>query len=257
MKVRSRYLALILAATLLGGLALAACGGGDDKEAEAPPAAAGGAEGTTEAVEAPAPTDAFAELESYRYALTISLEGADLADEGLGSASFDLTGSFVAPDRSQARIEGDLGGLALEEETITIGDRSWVRSGDVWEEGEASFDTADLAPNAFFAGFDPEELKIITPTEETANGVDSLRYSVDEADIEQLQALANVFGGSDSLEDLPEEFSFDLWLAKDGGWPVRVVMTARGAAEGAAVAVELSMDITDVNDPDIEIEPPI
>lgn len=259
MRLRSRYLPLVLAATLLGGLVLAACNGGDDEEAEAPPPAAERAEEPSEAVEAPppAPTDAFAELESYRFALTISFEGADLADEDLGGISFDLEGAFVAPDRSQVSIQGNLGGLALEEETITIGDRSWVRSGGVWEEGEASFETTDLTPSEFFAGFDAEELRIIQPTEETVNGIDSFRYSVDQADIEQLQALSAVFGDGDNLEDMPEDFSFDLWLAKDGGWPVRVVMTASGDAEGSEVAVELSMDITDVNDDDIEIEPPV
>lgn len=266
MKVRGCYLALLLAATLLGGLALAACDGGEDKEAEAPPSATENAGEPTQAVEAPtgtveapepAPTDAFADLDSYRYTLTLSFEGAELVDQGLGSVTFTLDGSYVAPDRNQVRVEGELGDLALHEETIAIGDRSWVRSDDVWEEGEATFDTADLVPSAFFAGFDTEELKIITPTEETANGVDSFRYSVDKADIEQIQALAKVFGNGDNLEDLPEDFSFDLWLAKDGGWPVRIVMTARGTSDGSDVAVELSMDITDVNDADIEIEPPI
>lgn len=257
MKVKGYYLPLVLVVTLLGGLLLAACGGGEEEEAEAPPAAAEATEAPEEAAQVPVPTDAFAELESYRYSLRISFESAELAEEGFGDVSFDLTGAFVAPDRSQVRVQGDVGGLALEEETITIGSRTWVRSGDTWREGEASFDTTDLAPNAFFAGFDAEQLKVIKPSDETVNGVDSLRYSVDKADVEQLQALSAIFGDGAALEDLPENFSLDLWLAKDGGWPVKMVMTARGASDGEEINMELSMDITDVDSADIEIEPPV
>jgi hypothetical protein len=270
MRLKSYYLPLILVATLLGGLLLAACGDGDEKEAEAPPAAAETAEAPEEAEappaateiaeepeDAPAPTDAFADLESYRYSLRISFEGEELAEEGLGALSFDMTGAFVAPDRSRVRIEGDIGGFTLEEESISIGDRTWVLTGDTWREGEGSFESGELAPNTFFSDFDVEKLTVIKPSEETVNGVDSLRYSIDEADIEQLEALAAVFGDGDALEELPEDFTLELWLAKDGGWPVKMVMTARGPVDGGDFDVEMTMDITDVNDPDIEIEPPI
>lgn len=250
MKFKAHYLALVLVAGLLGGLLLAACGGGDDEEAEAPPAAEapGG--------EVPVPTDAFADLESYRYSIRVAFGGEDLADQGLADVTLDLTGAFVAPDRNQVRIEGEVGGLNLQEETIIIGGRSWVRSGDTWREGEATFDTADLSPQAFFAGLDVEKLQVITPTEETVNGVDTLRYSIDEADIEQLQALTQVFGDDDASEDLPEDLSLDLWLTKDAGVAVKMVLTARDKSDGSEVEVEMSMDITDVDDPTIEIEPP-
>jgi hypothetical protein len=267
MKFNARYLALVLVVGLLGGLLLAACGGGGDNE-EATEAQQPAVEATeaTEATpdqteEPPAevtpPTDAFADLDSYRYSAHIVFGGEDLADQGLSDVTFDMTGAFVAPDRNQVRVQGDVGGLNLEEESIIIGARSWVRSGDTWTEGDPDFDTADLGPPGFFAGFDPEEIRVIEPTEETVNDVDAFHYSIDKADIEQLQALAQIFGESDSLEDLPQDLSLDLWLAKDGGWPVKMILSAQGESDGSQVSVEMSMDITDVNDPSIEVEPPI
>jgi hypothetical protein len=265
MKLKARCLALALVAGLLGGLLLAACGGGNEEEAteaqapaaetpqgtEGPSDGAGGPSG-----EVPAPTDAFADLESYRYSISILFGGEDLAAQGMNDVTFDMTGAFVAPDRNQVRVEGEVGGLNLQEESITIGGRTWVRSGDTWREGDATFDTADLTPASFFAGFDAEDLQVIEPTEETVNDVDAFRYSIDRADIEQLQALTQIFGEGDALQDLPEELSLDLWLAKDGGWPVKMVLTARGESDGSEMNVEMSVDITDIDDPSIEIEPP-
>jgi hypothetical protein len=49
----------------------------------------------------------------------------------------------------------------------------------------------------------------------------------------------------------------DLWLTEDGGYPVRVVIDARGTdAEGREMSVQLELNVTDLNDPGIEIEPP-
>jgi hypothetical protein len=271
MRLKTYYLPLVLAVTLLGGLLLAACGGGGKEEAEAPAAgetavatqeAEGGetpsaAEEPTQAGELPAPVDVFADLKSYHYSISMSFEGGDLAEQGVGAVSFSVDGAFVAPDRSQVHVKGDLGGLALEEESITIGSNSWVKSGDTWQEGQGSFDTAELAPNTFFTGLDAEKLSVIKPSEETVNGVDSYRYSIDKADIEQLQALAAIFGGDTTSSDLPENLSLDLWLAKDGGWPVKMVLSASGDTTGGTVDVKMTTDITDVNDPNIKIEPPI
>jgi hypothetical protein len=240
---------------------LAACGGnGDEKETtdQAAPAAAdvtaaatpGEESGTSEA-----PAQAFADLQSYRIAMSFTLEGGT-GDVG-GTLAMDLEGAFVAPDRSQASVNAHLGDLELAEETITVGDQTWVKTGDTWVAGEAQFDISDLSPASLLQDLQPEQLRVLKPTKETVNGVDSLRYSIDRGDIESLGNLSALFGDGEGLENLPEDFNIDLWLAEDGGWPVRLTMAAQGALdEGDEINLDFSLDITDVNDPGIDIEPP-
>jgi len=235
---------------LLAAGLFAACGGGDEEEEAA-------TDKTPEAAAevASAPAEALAKLESYRIDLRFTLEGA--ADGEMGLLGVDLEGAFVAPDRSQARVSARLDELELEEESITIGDRTWVKIGDSWVEGEAQFELDDLSPASLLEGLSPEQLRLLKPSKETVNGVKSLRYSIGRGDIDALRSLGALLGDDEALEDLPEEFNIDLWLAEDGGWPVRVTMTARGAIdEGDEISLDFSLDVTDVNDPDIEIEPP-
>lgn len=248
MRFPPRYLATLL--MLLAASLFAACGGGDEEEEAAtdkmPEAAA--------EVTLP-PAEAFAKLESYRIDLRFTLEGA--ADEGMGLLAVDLEGAFVAPDRSQVRVSARLDELELEEESITIGDRTWVKIDESWVEGEAQFELEDLSPASLLAELNPEQLRLLKPSKETVNGVKSLRYSIGRGDIDALRSLGALLGDDEALEDLPEEFNIDLWLAEDGGWPVRVTMTARGAIdEGDEISLDFSLDVTDVNDLDIEIEPP-
>jgi hypothetical protein len=255
-------LRFLIALTILLAVSLmVACGeGGEEEEAtreESPQAAAATAtaapeEETAEVTSAPA--EAFAKLQSYRIGLRFTLGGT--AAEEAGTLAMDLEGSFVAPDRSQARVTARLGDLEMEEEFVTIGNQSWVKAGDNWVEGKPQFELGDLSPTSLLEELEPEQLRLLKPTKETVNGVDSLRYSIDQADIEALRGLGALLGEGEALEGLPEEFHIDLWLAEDGGWPVRMTMTARGAIDGEEISLDFSLDITDVNDPSIKIEPP-
>ncbi len=273
MKFRWAYLlgALVLA---LGMLLAAACGGGEEGEEEAGPSP----ERATEVVEEEAeeekptreaeeeeepelaePSAAFADLKSYRYLMRFDIEGTSTGQEAFeGTFAFDLNveGAFVAPDREQVKVTGSMFGLELEEETIRIGDRTWVHTDGGWVEGEAEFTTEDFSPASFAEAFNAEDLRILKPSKETINGIRSLRYKISKANIEKIAGFAGLFGEGAGLEDLPENFDIDLWLAEDGGWPVRLVMSASGDFDGVEGSLDLSMDVTDVNDESIEIEPP-
>jgi hypothetical protein len=271
-----RYLAAVL--ILLGAVVLSACGGGGKEEEaaneKAPEAAATVAataavtpsataaataavtpeEGTAEATSGP--VDAFAKLQSYNMKMHFVLEGA--ATETPGSLTLDLEGAFVAPDRTQAHVSASLGDLKLEEESITIGGQTWLKTGDNWVEGEPQFQLSDLSPASLLEGLGQDQLRLLKPEKDSVNGVDSLHYSIDRADVETLRSLGALLGQDGDLTNLPEEFSVDLWLAEDGGWPVRLTMTASGTMNGSdQMSLDFSMDITDVNDPDISIEPPV
>jgi hypothetical protein len=252
-----RYLATLL--MLLAAGLFAACGGSGevqvsfDEQREEAMVAATPEEPAAEVASAPA--DALADLESYRLNLRLTLEG--IAEEDVGLLAVDLEAAFVAPDRSQTRVSARLDELELEEESISIGDETWVKVGDSWVAGEAQFELDDLSPASLLEELSPEQLRLLKPSKETVNGVDSLRYSIGRGDIDALRGLGALLGPDEDLENLPEDFDIDLWLAEDGGWPVRITMTARGAIdENEEMNLDFSLDVTDVNDPDIKVEPP-
>jgi hypothetical protein len=243
---------------LLGAVVLSACGGGGEEAAKdnAPEAAAVAAtpnEGSAEVTTSPA--EAFAKLQSYRVNMRFVLEGT--ATETPGTLALDLEGTFLAPDRSQIHVSARQGELQLEEESITVGEQTWVKSGDSWVEGEPQFQLGDFSPGALLQELGPEQLRLLKPSKETINGVDTLRYNIGRADVETLRTLGALLDQDGSLENLPEEFNVGLWLAEDGGWPARVTVTARGAMDsGEEINLDFSIDITDVNDPGIKIEAP-
>jgi hypothetical protein len=269
-----RYLAALL--IVLSAIIVSACGGGGkEKEAatgEAPEAAATAVATTTASLTTTAanpsatpeeeatavtsgPAEAFAKLKSYRMNMRFTLEGT--AAEAQGALALDLEGAFVAPDRSQTHVNVHLGDLQLEEESITVGGQTWVKTGDNWVEGTPEFEVGDLSPGALLQELGAEQLRLLKPSKETINGVDSLRYSIDRADVDSLQGLGALFGGDGDMENMPQDFNVDLWLAEDGGWPVRITMTAQGATDsGDEMSMDFSVDVTDVNDAGIKIEPP-
>jgi hypothetical protein len=64
-------------------------------------------------------------------------------------------------------------------------------------------------------------------------------------------------GVAEPENDVPVETRMDLWLMEDGGYPVRIVIDAGGTdTEGREISVQLEMNVTDLNDPGIEIESP-
>jgi len=262
-----RYLGTVL--ILLGAIILSACGGGGKEEEAArenAPEAAASAAATPAATSAATPEEgaagatsgpaaAFAKLESYRTNLHFTLESA--AADASEALSLDLEGAFVAPDRSQTHVSASLGDLQLEEDSITVGDQTWVKTGDNWAEGEPEFQLSDFSPGYLLEELGSDQLRVLKSSKETVNGVDSLRYSIDRADIESLRNLGALFGQDVDSENLPEEFNVDIWLAEDGGWPVRLTMAARGSMDGGdEMSLDFSLDVTDVNDTGIDIEPP-
>ena len=259
MRFPLRYLAISL--MLLAASLFAACGGGDGEEGaakdtapEATAVAMTSTPGEPAVEAAPGAAEAIAKLKSFRIHLRFTLEGK--TDDETELLAVDLEGAFVAPDRNRTRVSARVNELELEEESITIGDQTWVKIGDGWVEGEAQFEFDELSPASLLEELGPEQLRLLKPSRETVNGVKSLRYSIGRGDIDALRTLGAILGGDEDFEELPEEFDINLWLAEDGGWPVRITMTARGAIEDEDINLDFSLDVTDADDPDIEIEPP-
>jgi len=238
-----------------------------------------------------------ADITSYRYTMETSmeapelmeelmqeLEGATEEEEGLGGALVQLFGGFlmaftqgatvegayVAPDRSWDKMT--LGGKPFAE-VIQIGDRSWFRMGEMdWTESGAELPSQEegvtsqisvtvSSPTELLCEGSPVELMSTVPglrtEKETINGIKAVHYHIDEAD---LRLLAALFGEGEGAEEMPESATgtMDVWLAEDGNWPVRVEgEVSYTDEEGRSITFDVCMEIKDINDPDIEIEPPI
>lgn len=274
-------------AAILVIVSLAACGG--DGEEEGAPAAAGtpaaAAEGTPTAAATPTAAEegtpaatptpseealapgSLTGLNSYRYTMKMELQGLEslLAEqmaaipgqdptamaEGL---QMEISGAFVAPDKAESHMS--ITGVDDELVLIVIGNQQWVQLGDMAigpMETQGDVSELDFAL-MMWEGFSEEAggLTCTSEKKETVNDVPTNYCGIDKATFEQLSSL---FGGTEEMGDV-EEMSLDMWLAEDGGWPVRLRVHVAGTDEsGQAFDAKLDMDVTDVNK-DIEINPP-
>ena len=211
---------------------------------------------------------AIQDIDSYRYSISLSLQSAAFQqpDEATPSplgefaealtgllSDMQLEGSFVAPDSSQALLRFQDEELELR----TIGDQSWIRIGDLWQEQTPAPDedvlltpasvcmdlVKDLAPS----------LAAVSGEEDVVNGIETIHYRLDKADLKGFPVLL----GRSGEEGLPREFGVDVWLERNDGWPVRLEIVASDTdEEGQPISLELFMEFSDIDDPTIEIEPP-
>ena len=274
-----RILTLAMA-TILVIVSLAACGGDGDEEgapaaAETPTTAA--EEGSPVEAETPAaaatPAGAalapgsLTGLNSYRYTMKMELEGLEsLLTEQMAaipgqdptamaeSLNLEISGAFVAPDKAESRMR--ISGVDDELALTVIGNQQWVELGDMAiGPMEATGDVSELD----FALMMWEEfsegaggLTCASEKKETVNDVPTNYCGIDKATLEQLSSL---FGGTEEMGDI-DEMSLEMWLAEDGGWPVRLRVNVAGTDEsGQEFKAKLEMDVTDANE-DIEIKPP-
>jgi hypothetical protein len=249
-----RATTLISAAFILTIALLSACGDDDDG---------------SNSLRLPSCSD-LSSIESYRYNLNLALDIPGIGDDTEDpSPSVDpltafsdaltalfsdmqLEGAYVAPDRTQVILtfEGE------ELEWRSIGDQSWIRFEDEWEEQDSSSDDDILTPQVVCEDIVNDlstSLDDLTAAEETVNGVRTLHYSIGRDDISQLPDL---LGGANTT-DIPEDMQFDIWLAQDGLWLMKIDVKATDTSEdGQPVGLSLAMELRDVNDSDVAIEPP-
>ena len=205
--------------------------------------------------------DGIDDLGSYRYRISVKLALPATGEPGLGEfagtlaallSDFSIEGAYVAPDRRQATLafQGD------EVELRQIGDEKWERLGDAWGSlAEEAPEIEELTPGvvceelvtALAPSLDP-----LGPVEETVNGLAARRYT-GEADLARLGELLGVSAGT----ALPDEFAVSVWLA-EGDWPLKLEVRSRATdAQGQAGSVELTMELRDINDGGVAIEPPL
>ena len=258
--MRPLFPTILTALTALAALTIWGCTSGDSNSSNS------GSKGDRARVEASC--DAIKEIESYRYTITLKLQSPAFEQRDQATPDplseftqaltdlfrdMELDGAYVAPNRSQVvlRFPGQ------ELELRTIGDKSWVRFGATWQDQESPpGEDAILTPAAVCAdlveGLAPS-LAAGAGEEEVVNGIETVHYRLDKADLNGLPALL----GQSGEEGLPSQFGVDVWLERNNGWPVRVEELLEYLdEEGNPKSLEFSMEFSEINDPTIEINPP-
>ena len=189
------------------------------------------------------------------------LETADVGDPAFGfpPGAEDFTfgqqveGSIINPDSAELVIKtlGTPGELPL----VFIAGREWVNLGGDWIESTppsaVPFPPTDVC-DAIVGDLD---LSGAVPSQEEISGTEAFRYSVEQADIDPAGRL---FGAKTRETGILEAYSVQAWIGVKDGRPLRLEAESVGAyPSGRELRVELVLEIRDVNDKDISIEPPI
>lgn len=260
-------------AALVGGLLLvftsAACGDDDRGAAPVP----------TPTIPPLTPT-ATAEngsalpLQRYHYSVSFTLQTKRRA-RNVRDVVVKTEGVYEAPDKHAFAYTIASGKGALRQRLVLIGDRAWLKAGDGrWRQVPVGDETVrELLAVAFsparegFLGGERygrmrDAVRRLPAAEETVNGVAVHHYRVSEAGREFFQA----FLAEEALLAHAKDFSWDLWLAQEGGWPVRLRASStvtKALAVNRALRVPapavwvLQIDISRPDDPRLAVRPPL
>lgn len=250
--VRWRAAAVLV---VIGALIWAACAGGDGT---------GSGLGQSSA----APCQSLNQFERFRYTFSYKIESPQpqgpVDAKAVGEPSFAIlpnaatfelqqvyNGSFIRPDRYMIRIDSPSEEDAPPIELLFVGEQSWVNAGGQWQLTAAPLVFAPmLVCESILSGVD---LAGLAASAETVDGQAVSRFRLEDA---QLGTAASLFGAESDMGRLLKSYSVDILLAEDG-WPVRLEVGSESSyPSGRDMAIEISLEIKDVNAKDIEIEPP-
>ena len=255
----------MLALLTVAAVALSACGGGSATTGTS--GNAGQTSGTIGTTNQPgtssqptpvstglaAAASALEGVTSYRFTMTetggtfgptLSL----LPDASNGTPTFNLSGTFVLkPDKAaDVTVAGALrvisiGGFDYQDNALQ-GSFTKNDTGNPGLVDSLSPDyvfTSTFGPNFDFTnGFDKKQ-------SESRNGVDTDDYVANDTGTSALKELGSVAGVPDAA------WTAEIWLAQQGGYPVKMTITATSVAtptSASAVVFVRSFDITKVND---------
>ena len=262
-----RATALLFAILTVGWL-LAACNGGGSAEPDLAATEPSASEPTSVA-SGPPPFD------SFHYTVDLELTIAEPDEGGRSLIALQVEGDFTAPDAHSFVSTFQFSGLSGTEEVVIVGDDAWIReSGGDWTKTTRS--SRNIQDAIGLSSADPnflqnqrfaEDLAALDSERETINGVETRRYHIPKDTIEAVVGLL----GEDFLEDAAglEEFEMTVWLEEESAALIRAELTATASPElfgddrgfglvtDGAVNISMIVDVTQINDPEIEIEPPI
>lgn len=209
-------------------------------------------------------------LDRYHYIVALTLQEQKPAAEAR-AVVLATEGDFQSPDRHAFTYTVQLPSVTTTRSAVIIEQQAWLRFGDEsWRQttrGDAEL--GDLlaiaytsARMAFLGGPEFEQAResarLLPAREETVNGVRALHYQVGAAG----RQFFETFVASEESLGEAKDFTWDIWLAKDGGWPVRLLATVtiiEGVEEleiEGPYRWELRIDVSRPNDPAISVAAP-
>ena len=259
-------------AALVGGLLLAALllGCGSNGDSEPTPT-------STALPPTPPPPTAQGEsalpLERFHFVVVLTLK--EISAEGeINEVVISTEGDFESPDRHAFTHSAQLGDEVVSRSIVIIGEQVWLRPSDeAWREATRDDpQVTELLATAFspvrpgFLGGQQyqlvqESVRRLPSAEEPVNGVPANHYQVTSTG----QEFFKTFLAEEQLARDVRDLRWDLWLAEDGGWPVRLRASATVISDlealgelelQAPVSWELSIEISRPNDPTLVVAPP-
>ncbi|MEX2159074.1 MAG: hypothetical protein WEB04_06680 [Dehalococcoidia bacterium] len=211
-------------------------------------------------------------LDSFHYVASLTLRESD---PGGAQITVSTEGDYQAPDRHSFTFLTGLGTTSIRTSAVVIGSDVWLRQGDdAWRKTALNDPQVGTLIRSAFSTIRPqflggpefeqvrENVRRLPSNQEFVNDVPTVHYRV-EASANDLIA-AFIEGGAGLVENV-RGLRWELWLARDGEWPVRIL--AAGTVEsdlplltelGLATPTqwELRVDITRPNDATLAVEAP-
>jgi hypothetical protein len=240
--------------------------------------ACGGSTSKPEAVKiTPGPTvvatTSLLDLQRYHYVASLTLSGAG-PDSKPAQVAVSTEGDFQSPDRHAFTYKTQIQGVNVSQSAVVIGDKIWVRQGTAaWQAAspaDAQTQTllatafSPIRPNFLGGGDWPRVLDAVRrlpSTSEFVNDIRTLHYQVGP----EGEQFIRSFLADQQLFQQVQDLHWDLWLAEDGDWPVR--LDARGTVTADLQIIhdlglktpttwELRIDISRPNDPKVSVTAP-
>ena len=258
----------LLSIAAIAALAVAACGGtaATSTPATTPSDAPTSTPSVAPSVEAPSvapatssPAAAGPDIEGAATALDsikkyeIALTVGGMIPTAAGASEITMAGLVDQDaDAYQFTMTGfqGLGTADSEIKFVVIGSDAWVDLGTgiylKQPGGGGSFDQmrAALAPSTLLGQFPTSGYELLKVADEDKNGVATTHYHADASATPQL------------AESIGPNGVMDFWIADEGGYLVSMVMNGTMDVEGTETAVDMSIDLSRINDETISITAP-
>ena len=184
-------------------------------------------------------------LTSYQFTESMADQGSAGSGQPVPSADGEVGISGTVVNRPTRSLSISAGGALY----VIVGSQAWTSlDGTSWTAMDPTTSTlTDFLPAGFYATwFDAYAAGFKVAGDESKNGVQCVHYKGDSS-------LGSLYQGAAGAS---ASFQADLWVAKDGNYPVSGVygFSASSGSQGAGFGY--SFDITHVNDPSNTVAPP-